>query len=43
MNKLVKKVLVVAMLGVMSSGAFGQKGGKDQDKRPPKEPVKGHH
>ena len=40
MNKLVKKVLVVAMLGVMSSGAFGQKGGKDQDKRPPKEPVK---
>lgn len=40
MKKLAKKVLVVILLGVMSSGAFGQKGGKDQDKRPPKEPVK---
>ena len=28
----------MAMLGVVSAGAFAQR--KDQDKRPPKEPVK---
>lgn len=38
MMKLARDLLVVAMLGVVSAGAFAQK--KDQDKRPPKEPVK---
>ena len=38
MKKLVRKLMVVAMLGMVSAGAFGQK--RDQDKRPPKEPVK---
>jgi hypothetical protein len=38
MKKLVRDLLVVAMLGVASVGAFAQK--HDQDKRPPKEPVK---
>lgn len=38
MIKLVRDLLVVAMLGIVSAGAFAQK--KDQDKRPPKEPVK---
>ena len=33
-----KELLVMAMLGVVSAGAFAQR--KDQDKRPPKEPVK---
>jgi hypothetical protein len=33
-----KGVLVLAMLGVVSAGAFAQR--KDQDKRPPKEPAK---
>jgi len=28
------------MLGLVSVGAFGQKQGRDRDKRPPKEPVK---
>ena len=37
--KLMRKLLVTAMLGVMmSAGAFAQR--KDQDKRPPKEPAK---
>ena len=38
MIKLVRQIVVVAMLGVVSAGAFAQR--KDQDKRPPKEPVK---
>jgi hypothetical protein len=39
MIKLLRKgLLVMAMLGVVSAGAFAQR--KDQDKRPPKEPVK---
>jgi len=38
MIKLVRELLVIAMLGVVSVGAFAQK--KDQDKRPPKEPAK---
>jgi len=33
-----RELLVIAMLGVVSVGAFAQR--KDQDKRPPKEPVK---
>lgn len=33
-----KGLLVLAMLGVVSAGAFAQR--KDQDKRPPKEPAK---
>ena len=31
-------LLVIAMLGVVSAGAFAQR--KDQEKRPPKEPAK---
>jgi len=38
MNKLVRNLVVAAMLGVVSVGAFAQK--QDQQKRPPKEPVK---
>lgn len=38
MIKLIREFLVIAMLGVVSVGAFAQK--KDQDKRPPKEPAK---
>lgn len=38
MIKLLRELLVIAMLGVVSVGAFAQK--RDQDKRPPKEPVK---
>lgn len=38
MSKLIRKLLVVAMMGALSTGAFAQRG-KD-DKRPPKEPVK---
>ena len=38
MIKLMRELLVIAMLGVASVGAFAQR--KDQDKRPPKEPVK---
>jgi hypothetical protein len=37
MVKLMRELLVIAMLGVVSAGAFAQK--KDQDKRPPKEKV----
>jgi hypothetical protein len=40
MKKFLRKFLVVAMLGLVSVGAFGQKQGRDRDKRPPKEPVK---
>ena len=38
MMKLRRKLLVIAMLGVVSVSAFAQK--KGQDKRTPKEPVK---
>jgi hypothetical protein len=38
MIKLMRELLMIAMLGVVSVGAFAQR--KDQDKRPPKEPVK---
>ena len=38
MIKLFRELLVIAMLGVVSTGAVAQK--RDQDKRPPKEPVK---
>ena len=38
MIKLLRELLVIAMLGVVSVGAFAQR--KDQDKRPPKEPAK---
>ena len=38
MIKLVRQLLVIAMLGIVSAGAFAQR--KDQDKRPPKEPAK---
>jgi hypothetical protein len=38
MIKLVREMLVIAMLGVASTSAFAQK--RDQDKRPKKEPVK---
>jgi hypothetical protein len=37
MIKLIRELLVIAMLGVVSVGAFAQR--KD-DKRPPKEPAK---
>ena len=36
MNKLLRELLVMAMLGVVSVGAFAQ---KRDDKRPPKEKV----
>lgn len=40
MIKLIRKLLAIAMmLGVVSAGAFAQRG-KGQDKRPPKEPAK---
>jgi len=38
MKKLIRKFGVVAMLCMVSTGAFAQR--KDQDKRPPKEPIK---
>ena len=39
MIKLIRQLLlVIAMLGVVSAGAFAQR--KDHDKRPPKEPAK---
>ena len=38
MIKLMRQLLVIAMLGVVSAGAFAQR--KGQDKRPVKEPVK---
>ena len=37
MSNLVRKLLVVAMMGALSTGAFAQRKGKD---KPPKEPVK---
>ena len=38
MSNLVRQLLVMAMMGALSTGAFAQ--GKGKDKRPPKEPVK---
>ena len=38
MKKLVRNLLVLGMLSLASVGAFAQK--QDQNKRPPKEPVK---
>jgi hypothetical protein len=38
MIKLLRELLLIAMLGVVSVGAFAQR--RDQDKRPPKEPAK---
>ena len=38
MMKLLREVMVIAMLGMASVGAFAQR--RDQDKRPPKEPAK---
>jgi len=41
MLKLLRQLLLaIAMLGVVSAGAFAQRKDKDQDKRPPKEPAK---
>lgn len=37
MIKLTRQLVVIAMLGIVSVGAFAQR--KDQDKRPPKERV----
>ncbi len=39
MMKFVRQIMVVAIMAVVSVGAFGQRG-RDQDKRPPKEPAK---
>lgn len=39
MTKLIRQFVVIAMLGVVSAGAFAQRKDKDQDKRPPKAPV----
>ena len=38
MIKLLRQFLVIAILGVVSTGTFAQR--KDQDKRPPKDPAK---
>jgi hypothetical protein len=38
MIKLLREILLIAMLGVVSVEAFAQR--RDQDKRPPKEPAK---
>ena len=41
MMRLVRQIVVLLMLVVVPMGAFAQRGrDKDQDKRPPKEPVK---
>jgi hypothetical protein len=40
MKKLVRDLLVVAMLSIFSIAAFAQKQGQDKDKRPPKETVR---
>jgi hypothetical protein len=40
MKKLGRQLVVIMMLGVLSGGAFAQRKGQGQDKRPPKEPVK---
>ena len=38
MNKLIRKIMVVVMMGIISTSAFAQ--GRGNDKRPPKEKVK---
>ena len=38
MIRLIRQLMLIAMLGAVSAGAFAQR--KDQDKRPPKEPAK---
>lgn len=40
MIKLVRQLVVMAMLVVAAAGAFAQGKGGDKGKRPPKEPVK---
>jgi hypothetical protein len=40
MIKLLREILLIAMLGVVSVGAFAQRRDQDKDKRPPKEPAK---
>lgn len=40
MKKLVRDLVVIAMLSIFSIAAFAQKQDKGQDKRPPKEPVR---
>jgi len=40
MKKLVRDLVVLAMLAAVSVGAFAQKQGQGQDQRPKKEPVK---
>lgn len=40
MSNLLQKLMVVVMMGALSTGAFAQGKGKGDDKRPPKEPVK---
>ena len=40
MIKLMRQLVVLAMLVVASAGAFAQGKGGDKGKRPPKEPVK---
>jgi hypothetical protein len=39
MKKLIRKLMVLAMVGAMTAGAFGQ-GKPSGDKRPPKDPGK---
>ncbi len=39
MIKLLRELLVIAMLSVVSVSAFAQRKDRDQDKRPKKEPV----
>ena len=39
MMRLVRQIVVLAILVVASVCAFAQRKDKDQDKRPPKEPV----
>lgn len=39
MMRLARQIVVVLMLALVPMGAFAQRG-RDQDKRPPKEPVK---
>jgi hypothetical protein len=40
MMKFVRQIMVVAIMAFVSVGAFGQRGGRGQDKRPPKDPAK---
>jgi hypothetical protein len=40
MKKLVRDLVVIAMLSMFSIAAFAQKQGQGQDKRPPKETVR---